>query len=79
MIKYFKISLIFLLIFLLSCSKNGDSIEVGFLITNISSDRWKKEAAFFTEKIEALNGKVIIKSAHTANRLRRIEASLGLQ
>jgi D-xylose transport system substrate-binding protein len=74
MIKYFKISLIFLLIFLLSCNKNGDNIEVGFLIANISSDRWKKESAFFSEKIEALNGKVIIKNANNDENLQYSQA-----
>jgi len=74
MIKLFKILIFFVTFFILSCDQKNNNIEVGFLISNSIHERWVHESEFFTKEIEALGGKVIVKSAENDENLQYSQA-----
>jgi D-xylose transport system substrate-binding protein len=74
MIKLLKIYLFFISVLLLSCNSTGHSFEVGFMISSSYHDRWVAESKYYTEKIEAAGGKVIVKDGANDENLQLSQA-----
>ncbi len=56
----FPILILFGLLFFTSCSKQ---IQVGFLMDDSQTGRWKKDKALFIEHVESLGGKVLFRAS----------------
>ena len=59
-----SITLLFISLIFFSCSEQKSNLTVGFLVDSFEVARWQKDKKYFSEKIEELGAKVIVKSAN---------------
>ncbi|NJM94557.1 MAG: sugar ABC transporter substrate-binding protein [Cytophagales bacterium] len=57
-----------------ACSSPQTSVEVGFLVDDYDTERWKKDEALFVEKIKELDAKVTVKNAGGRSDLQFTQA-----
>jgi len=52
------------LVITLSAFRAPDKIKIGFLVHDLVAERWEKDMAYFSNKIETLGGEAILKNAY---------------
>jgi len=67
-------AILLIAIFVLTSCNNSAKIKIGYLIPNTQLDRYKKEQAYFQEKIVALGGEALILSAEFDDKLQLKQA-----
>ena len=69
------ISLIWLVMIVSISCNNSQKVKVGYLVPNLSSERYKKEQALFQQKISTMGGEALVASAEYDDKLQIQQAN----
>ncbi|NJK98601.1 MAG: substrate-binding domain-containing protein [Bacteroidales bacterium] len=67
--------LVLISILILPSCNNSEKLKVGFLVPNLQSERYQREQALFTNKINELGGEALVASAEYDDKLQIDQAS----
>ena len=66
--KYKIYLLILMFIFIISCKigrdKSNDKIKIGFILSTMQQERYKKEKKYFIKRVEELGGEVLFDESY---------------